>query len=44
MDMVTAMVMDMATVTVTDTAMVMDTEPRRKNEDFQENAKLNNNY
>ena len=46
MDMVTAMVMDMATVTDTDTAMVMDTdtEPRRKNEDFQENAKLNNNY
>ena len=42
MDMVTAMVMDMATVT--DTAMVMDTELKRKNEDFQEDAKLNNNY
>ena len=40
MDMVTAMV----TVTVTGTARVMDTEPKRKNEGFQENAKLNNNY
>jgi Mn2+/Fe2+ NRAMP family transporter len=42
MAMVTAMVMAMAMAMVT--ATVMDTEPKRKNEDLQENAKLNNNY